>query len=134
MCYVKFIFSLLRFIGSVLLLLTRTSSRFCLDVFVSRCFDQAVEQWRQFHCDMNDLSQWLSDTEQVLADGMGPNGELHAHCTRAQQQVRHRVRGHRPTEGYHGLLYNLLCYLFVFHSPALVILFIYTSMSTALCD
>uniref|UniRef100_A0A8C2DAB3 Dystrophin n=1 Tax=Cyprinus carpio TaxID=7962 RepID=A0A8C2DAB3_CYPCA len=36
------------------------------------CFDGAVEEWRQFHCDMNDLSQWLSDAEKVLADG-----ELH---------------------------------------------------------
>uniref|UniRef100_A0A8B9J9S4 Utrophin n=1 Tax=Astyanax mexicanus TaxID=7994 RepID=A0A8B9J9S4_ASTMX len=39
-------------------------------------FDRAVEEWRQFHCDMNDLSQWLTDTEQVLADGTGPDGEL----------------------------------------------------------
>ncbi|XP_026097283.1 dystrophin isoform X2 [Carassius auratus] len=46
-----------------------------------RCFDGAVEEWRQFHCDMNDLSQWLSDTEQVLADG-----ELDLDRARAQQQ------------------------------------------------
>uniref|UniRef100_A0A8C2DQV8 Utrophin n=1 Tax=Cyprinus carpio TaxID=7962 RepID=A0A8C2DQV8_CYPCA len=45
------------------------------------CFDGAVEQWRQFHCDMSDLSQWLSDTEQVLADG-----ELDLDRARAQQQ------------------------------------------------
>ncbi|KAI7793926.1 putative utrophin [Triplophysa rosa] len=50
------------------------------------CFDQAAEQWRHFHCDMNDLSQWLSDTEQVLADGTGPDGELDVHCARARQQ------------------------------------------------
>uniref|UniRef100_A0A9J8AP75 Dystrophin-like n=1 Tax=Cyprinus carpio carpio TaxID=630221 RepID=A0A9J8AP75_CYPCA len=45
------------------------------------CFDGAVEQWRQFHCDMSDLSQWLSDTEQVLSDG-----ELDPDRARAQQQ------------------------------------------------
>uniref|UniRef100_A0A671RQ22 Utrophin n=1 Tax=Sinocyclocheilus anshuiensis TaxID=1608454 RepID=A0A671RQ22_9TELE len=50
------------------------------------CFDGAVEEWRQFHCDMNDLSQWLSDTEQVLADGIGPDGELDLDRARAQQQ------------------------------------------------
>uniref|UniRef100_A0A8C1QGP9 Dystrophin n=1 Tax=Cyprinus carpio TaxID=7962 RepID=A0A8C1QGP9_CYPCA len=45
------------------------------------CFDGAVEEWRQFHCDMNDLSQWLSDAEKVLADG-----ELHLDRAHAQQQ------------------------------------------------
>ncbi|XP_062871249.1 utrophin-like isoform X3 [Trichomycterus rosablanca] len=29
-------------------------------------FDRAIEEWRKFHCDMNDLSQWLNETEQVL--------------------------------------------------------------------
>ncbi|KTG00343.1 hypothetical protein cypCar_00012899 [Cyprinus carpio] len=50
-------------------------------VCVCRCFDGAVEEWRQFHCDMNDLSQWLSDAEKVLADG-----ELHLDRAHAQQQ------------------------------------------------
>ncbi|XP_051517186.1 dystrophin-like [Myxocyprinus asiaticus] len=50
------------------------------------CFDQAVEEWRQFHCDMNDLSQWLSETEQILADGIGPEGELDLERARAHQQ------------------------------------------------
>lgn len=43
---------------------------------------------------MNDLSQWLSDTEHVLADGTGPNGELDVQRARAQQQVRRGVIGH----------------------------------------
>lgn len=64
----------------------------CVCVCVCRCFDGALEEWRQFHCDMNDLSQWLSDTEQVLADGIGPEGELVLDRVRAQQQVRH---GHK---------------------------------------
>lgn len=62
----------------------------CVCVCVCRCFDGAVEEWRQFHCDMNDLSQWLSDAEKVLADG-----ELHLDRAHAQQQVRPRVKGHR---------------------------------------
>ncbi|XP_037397389.1 utrophin isoform X2 [Pygocentrus nattereri] len=49
-------------------------------------FDRAVEEWRQFHCDMNDLSQWLTETEQVLADGSGPDGELDLGRVRAQQE------------------------------------------------
>ncbi|XP_072552167.1 utrophin [Salminus brasiliensis] len=49
-------------------------------------FDRSVEEWRQFHCDMNDLSQWLSDAEQVLADGTGPDGELDLERARAQQE------------------------------------------------
>ncbi|XP_050952994.1 dystrophin isoform X3 [Labeo rohita] len=50
------------------------------------CFDRAVEEWRQFHCDLNDLSQWVSDTEQILADGIRPDGELDLDRARAQQQ------------------------------------------------
>ncbi|KAG1936105.1 utrophin [Pimephales promelas] len=50
------------------------------------CFDRAVEEWRQFHRDMNDLSQWLSDTEQILADGIGPDGELDLDRARGHQQ------------------------------------------------
>ncbi|XP_077060733.1 utrophin isoform X2 [Siphateles boraxobius] len=50
------------------------------------CFDRAVEEWKQFHCDMKDLSQWLSDTEQILADQTGPDGELDLDRARGQQQ------------------------------------------------
>ncbi|XP_060793676.1 utrophin isoform X3 [Neoarius graeffei] len=38
-------------------------------------FDCAVEEWRQFHCNMNDLSQWLCDTERALADETRPDGD-----------------------------------------------------------
>lgn len=44
-------------------------------------FDGALEEWRRFHCDLSELSQWLSDTEQRLADG-----ELDAEHTHTQQQ------------------------------------------------
>ncbi|XP_053096621.1 utrophin isoform X2 [Pangasianodon hypophthalmus] len=47
-------------------------------------FDRAVEEWRQFHCDMNDLSQWLCDTEQTLADETGLDGDRER--ARAQQE------------------------------------------------
>ncbi|KAG5846478.1 hypothetical protein ANANG_G00115400 [Anguilla anguilla] len=40
------------------------------------CFDKAVEEWRHFHCDLNDLGQWVSEAEQVLADGKGPTAPL----------------------------------------------------------
>ncbi|KAJ3606664.1 hypothetical protein NHX12_026183, partial [Muraenolepis orangiensis] len=39
-------------------------------------FDRAVEEWRQFHCDLKDLNQWLGDTEGVMAEGTGPDGQL----------------------------------------------------------
>ncbi|KAI5096115.1 utrophin [Silurus meridionalis] len=47
-------------------------------------FDRAVEEWRRFHCNMNDLSQWLHDAEQALAEEPRPEEEP-AH-TRAQQK------------------------------------------------
>lgn len=53
---------------------------------VCRSFDRAVEEWRQFHCDMNDLSHWLTETEQVLAHGVGADGE-------PQQEVSNWVSG-----------------------------------------
>uniref|UniRef100_A0A3Q3N7I1 Utrophin n=1 Tax=Mastacembelus armatus TaxID=205130 RepID=A0A3Q3N7I1_9TELE len=39
------------------------------------CFDRAIEEWRQLHCDMNDLSQWLTDTEALLSESVGPDGQ-----------------------------------------------------------
>uniref|UniRef100_A0A3B4A8T2 Utrophin n=1 Tax=Periophthalmus magnuspinnatus TaxID=409849 RepID=A0A3B4A8T2_9GOBI len=33
-----------------------------------KTFDCAVEEWRRFHCDMNDMSQWLKDTETLLSE------------------------------------------------------------------
>uniref|UniRef100_A0A8B9CIX3 Utrophin n=1 Tax=Anser brachyrhynchus TaxID=132585 RepID=A0A8B9CIX3_9AVES len=40
------------------------------------CFDRAIEAWRQFHCDLNDLSQWITEAEGLLADAHGPDGSL----------------------------------------------------------
>ncbi|KAG7267000.1 hypothetical protein CRUP_000725, partial [Coryphaenoides rupestris] len=49
-------------------------------------FDRAVEDWRQFHCDLNDLSQWLGDTEGLLAEGTGPDGQLDLDTAALHQQ------------------------------------------------
>uniref|UniRef100_A0A8C3S1B1 Utrophin n=1 Tax=Chelydra serpentina TaxID=8475 RepID=A0A8C3S1B1_CHESE len=40
------------------------------------CFDRAVEDWRQFHCDLNDLTQWITEAEGLLADAYAPDGSL----------------------------------------------------------
>uniref|UniRef100_A0A8C3P8N8 Utrophin n=1 Tax=Chrysemys picta bellii TaxID=8478 RepID=A0A8C3P8N8_CHRPI len=40
------------------------------------CFDRAVEDWRQFHCDLNDLTQWITEAEGLLADAHTPDGSL----------------------------------------------------------
>ncbi|KAL2082234.1 hypothetical protein ACEWY4_022052 [Coilia grayii] len=37
------------------------------------CFDRAVEGWRQFHCDITELSQWLSHAEQLLDEREEPD-------------------------------------------------------------
>ncbi|KAK7907774.1 hypothetical protein WMY93_016386 [Mugilogobius chulae] len=49
-------------------------------------FDRAVEEWRCFHCDMNDLSQWLSDTETLLSESVDPDGQLDMDAARQHQQ------------------------------------------------
>ncbi|XP_077408097.1 utrophin isoform X3 [Vanacampus margaritifer] len=49
-------------------------------------FDCAVEEWRQFHCDMNDMSQRLTDTERLLSDGVGPEGQLDLDSARRHQE------------------------------------------------
>lgn len=46
-----------------------------------------MEEWRQFHCDMNDLGQWLSDTERLLSESVGPDGQLELESARQRQEV-----------------------------------------------
>ncbi|XP_049613871.1 utrophin isoform X7 [Syngnathus scovelli] len=48
--------------------------------------DRAVEEWRQFHCDMNDMSQWLTDTERLLSASVGPEGHLDLDSARCHQE------------------------------------------------
>lgn len=60
----------------------------CLSVlFCCRSFDRAVEEWTQFHCDLKDLTQWLTDTETVLSESIGPDGQLDLESARQHQQV-----------------------------------------------
>lgn len=59
----------------------------CVFLFCCRSFDRAVEEWRQFHCDMNDLNQWLTDTETLLSESVGPDGQLDLNSARQHQEV-----------------------------------------------
>ncbi|XP_075869628.1 utrophin isoform X3 [Nelusetta ayraudi] len=60
-------------------------------------FDRAVEEWRQFHCDMNDLGQWLSDTERLLSESVGPDGQLELESARQrQEELEEGLVGHQP--------------------------------------
>ncbi|TKS76128.1 Utrophin Dystrophin-related protein 1 [Collichthys lucidus] len=54
---------------------------------IDRSFDRAIEEWRQFHCDMNDLGQWLTDTETQLSESVGPDGQLDLDSARQHQEV-----------------------------------------------
>ncbi|XP_033999363.1 dystrophin isoform X2 [Trematomus bernacchii] len=60
-------------------------------------FDRAVEEWRQFHCDLNDLSQWLTDTETLLSESVGPDGQLDLNSARQhQQELEEGLISHQP--------------------------------------
>uniref|UniRef100_A0A8B9PGS5 Utrophin n=1 Tax=Apteryx owenii TaxID=8824 RepID=A0A8B9PGS5_APTOW len=51
------------------------------------CFDRAIEAWRQFHCDLSDLSQWITEAEGLLADARGPHGSLELETAGLHQQT-----------------------------------------------
>ncbi|XP_037306138.2 utrophin isoform X1 [Pungitius pungitius] len=60
-------------------------------------FDRAVEEWRQFHCDMNDLNQWLTDTEMLLSQSVGPDGQLDLNCAKQhQEELEEGLVSHQP--------------------------------------
>ncbi|KAM9339039.1 utrophin isoform 1-T1 [Symphorus nematophorus] len=60
-------------------------------------FDRAIEEWRQFHCDMNDLSQWLTDTETLLSESVGPDGQLDLDSARQhQEELEEGLASHQP--------------------------------------
>ncbi|KAF4078503.1 hypothetical protein AMELA_G00199850 [Ameiurus melas] len=56
-------------------------------------FDRAVEEWRRFHCDVNDLSQWLCDTERALTDETGPGGDPE-HIRTQQEELEEGLANH----------------------------------------
>uniref|UniRef100_A0A3Q3XEN2 Calponin-homology (CH) domain-containing protein n=1 Tax=Mola mola TaxID=94237 RepID=A0A3Q3XEN2_MOLML len=60
-------------------------------------FDRAVEEWRQFHSDMNDLSQWLTDTERLMSESIGPDGQLDLDSSRQhQEELEEGLASHQP--------------------------------------
>nr|CAD67583.1 putative utrophin [Takifugu rubripes] len=60
-------------------------------------FDRAVEEWRQFHCDMNDLSQWLTDTERLMSESIGPDGQLDLDSAKQhQEELEEGLASHQP--------------------------------------
>uniref|UniRef100_A0A8B9TBQ8 Utrophin n=1 Tax=Anas platyrhynchos TaxID=8839 RepID=A0A8B9TBQ8_ANAPL len=62
------------------------------------CFDRAIEAWRQFHCDLNDLSQWITEAEGLLADARGPDGSLDLQTAGLhQQELEEGVSSHQTS-------------------------------------
>ncbi|XP_074541744.1 utrophin [Halichoeres trimaculatus] len=47
---------------------------------------KASEEWSQFQGELNDLSRWLSDTEALLSESVGPDGELDLFSARQHQE------------------------------------------------
>ncbi|XP_071801510.1 dystrophin-like isoform X3 [Asterias amurensis] len=48
-------------------------------------FELCLEQWRQFHCDMRDLGQWLNQAEKIIQDCHNSAGRLDVNKARARQ-------------------------------------------------
>ena len=46
-----------------------------------------MEQWRKFHCDMKDLSSWLTEAETKLHETRNANGDLIVSVARTVQKV-----------------------------------------------
>ncbi|XP_054855344.1 utrophin isoform X2 [Eublepharis macularius] len=62
------------------------------------CFDKSVEEWRQFHCDLNDLSQWLTEAEGLLAEAQTPDDSLDVETARMhQQELEEGVSSHNTS-------------------------------------
>ncbi|KAM4522124.1 utrophin isoform 2-T2 [Odontesthes bonariensis] len=60
-------------------------------------FDRAVEEWGQFHCDLKDLTQWLTDTDALLSESIGPDGQLDLESAhRHQEELEEGLVGHQP--------------------------------------
>ncbi|XP_074043867.1 utrophin isoform X2 [Macrotis lagotis] len=61
-------------------------------------FDRTVEEWRHFHCDLNDLTQWVAEAEQLLADAHTADGNLDIEKARIhQQELEEGVSTHQPS-------------------------------------
>ncbi|XP_070273932.1 utrophin isoform X2 [Myotis yumanensis] len=61
-------------------------------------FDRTMEEWRQFHCDLNDLTQWTTEAEELLADTLAPDGGLDLEKARVhQQELEEGISSHQPS-------------------------------------
>ncbi|KAM5163773.1 utrophin isoform 2-T2 [Mantella aurantiaca] len=65
-------------------------------------FDRALEEWRQFHADLNDLTQWTTEVEALLAQAQMPGGGLD--LEKAQLHQRELEEG----VGSHQLSFTIL--------------------------
>ncbi|XP_037986562.1 utrophin isoform X4 [Motacilla alba alba] len=62
------------------------------------CFDRAIEVWRQFHCDLSDLSHWVAEAEALLAEARGPDGSLELQAAGLhQQELEEGVTSHQTS-------------------------------------
>lgn len=61
-------------------------------------FARAAEEWRQFHHNLDDLAQWLSEAEDLLVDTCAPDGSLDLEKARAQQlELEEGLSSHQPS-------------------------------------
>ncbi|KAG8508907.1 Utrophin, partial [Galemys pyrenaicus] len=61
-------------------------------------FDRAMEEWRQFDCDLNDLAQWLTEAEELLAETCVPDGGLDLEkARRHQQELEEGISSHQSS-------------------------------------
>ncbi|XP_021080176.1 utrophin isoform X3 [Mesocricetus auratus] len=61
-------------------------------------FARAVEAWRQFHRDLNDLTQWISEAEDLLVDTCAPDGSLDLEKARTHQlELEEGISSHQPS-------------------------------------
>ncbi|XP_038130238.1 dystrophin isoform X2 [Cyprinodon tularosa] len=60
-------------------------------------FDRAIEEWGRFHCDLKDLTQWLTEAETLLLESVGPDGQLDLGSARQhQEELEEGLSSHQP--------------------------------------
>ena len=50
-------------------------------------WEKSMSTWRQFHCDIRDLTSWLNQTEKTLADSKTASGDLQLDKAKVIQKV-----------------------------------------------
>ncbi|XP_077342532.1 utrophin isoform X4 [Lithobates pipiens] len=59
-------------------------------------FDRALEEWRQFHGDLSDLTQWTTEAEALLAQAKTPGGGYNLEKAQLhQQELEEGVSSHQ---------------------------------------